>query len=130
IPHFEVRKNTQAISLGATILTSSEFDASDRKYPKLTGIEVGYKFYPTITRHKVDFYLHASILLQRIVDRWEVNYWNTTYSFYQNSDYRNVETIVNPTLGYGVSFSLLKRFKLTQSIGACYFFSGVDGGSF
>src|SRR5690606_2540290 len=60
IPHFEVRKNTQAISLGATILTTSEFDASDRKYPKLTGIEVGYKFYPTITRHKVDFYLHAS----------------------------------------------------------------------
>lgn len=126
-PYFEIRENFQAFSVGPTILTTSEFDASDRMYPKLTGFEVTYKLYPTISNRKVDFYLHGTLLFQRIIDKWEVNYWNDSYSFYESTDYKNIETIVNPTIGYGLSFDILKRVKVHQGIGAGYFFSGVKG---
>lgn len=129
-PYFEIRKSSQAFLLGATILTTSEFDASDRKYPKLTGVESSYKFYPMITDRKVDFYLHATLLVQRIVDRWEVNYWNDNYSSYESSGYKNVETIVNPSIGYGISFKILRRLELKQNIGAGYFFSTINGKRF
>ena len=126
-PYVEIRRKSMALTMGATILVTSEFDASDRKYPKLTGFEGSYKFYPTITNCKVDFHLHATLLFQRIVDRWEVNYWNNNYSFYENAAYKNVEKIVNPSLGYGISFNISKRLRVNQSIGAGYFFSTVNG---
>lgn len=130
IPQWEIRKNAHAFSVGLTILVTSGFDASDRKYPKLSGLHGSYKYFPIQASGKLDFYLHTSLLLKRIVDKWSVNYWDDDHSCYELLGYKNTEIIINPFVGYGITLKVLKRLSVTQSIGVGYFLSSIDGKEF
>src|SRR5690606_30098710 len=79
---------------------------------------------------KLDFYLHTSLLLQRIVDKWSVNYWNDDHSSYKPLGYENTEIIINPFVGYGITLKVLRRLSVTQTLGAGYFLSSIDGEAF
>ena len=129
-PYWEVRKKSHSFSAGPTILLSSEFDASDRKYPKLSGLQGSYKYYPFHASKRLDFFFHTTLNLQRIVDEWEANHWDANYSKYENFGYKNTELIINPLVGYGIKVNLFKNIALRHSIGAGYFFSFIDGDEF
>lgn len=126
-PHWAVRKKSHAVSIGPTILLTSEFDASDRKYPKLTGFRGRYLYFPFAASRTVDFYFHTTLVAQRIVDAYNVNYWNSDHSKYENVGYKNIEVILNPILGYEIKLKVWKGLSLHQSVGAGYFFSAIDG---
>lgn len=129
-PYWEIIKKSHSFSVGPTILLSSEFDASDRKYPKLTGVQGSYKYSPFQATKRLDFFFHATLIVQRIMDEWNANHWNANNSKYEKFGYRNTELIINPLVGYGIMVNLYKNIAVQQSLGAGYFFSYIDGDEF
>lgn len=127
VPSWEIRRKMHAFAVGPTILISSASDASDRKYPKLTGLRGAVRHYPFQATGKLDFFFQANLYLQRIVDRWEANSWNQDLTRYVTFGYVNTEWIINPHLGYGLEFKVWKGLFIEQSIGVGYFFSWIDG---
>ena len=127
VPSWEIRKKTHSFVLGPTILISSAADASDRKYPKLTGLRGSFRYFPFQDTGKLDFFFQGNLYFQRIVDRWDPNYWNQDFSRYVTFGYINTEWIINPHLGYGLEFNIWKRLFIEQSMGVGYFFSWING---
>lgn len=127
IPEWEIRKSSHAVAVGPVVLISSHFDASDKKYPKLTGLRNAYRYYPFPAASRLDCFLQANLYLLRIVDRWQANNWNPANTRYESFDYVNSEYIIDPHIGYGLTLDLFKGFYIEHNIEAGYFFSWIQG---
>jgi hypothetical protein len=128
-PQLEIQKSNHLWSLGPAILMATEKAVSEKKFPKLVGLQGTYKTYPLGGTKRVNFFLFDDLLLQRIVDTWSSTVWDDTQESYVAYTYSSAEFILQNNVGYGIELTVAKRFILKNSIGIGFYYSYTKGKS-
>lgn len=116
-----------SLSVGPTFLYASDIVTSNKNFPKLTGAQLNYKYFPNGISNKWDLYMFSQIVYQDIKDKWTSVIYNEDISAYQEFRYLNREYLVTANVGYGIKLKLSERLILSQGIGVGLYLSILDG---
>ena len=116
-----------AISIGPTILYASDIVTSNKKFPKLTGTQLNYKYYPNGINNKWNLFMFSQFSFQVIKDKWSSVIFVNPTEGYKEYKYLNKETQFLSNFGYGVAFKLTEKIALTQGLGIGLYISVLDG---
>ena len=113
--------------MAPTILVASNMGFQSSQIPKVSGVKVGYRFWPGTLNKRWTFYLANDLRFQRVKDSWKGNSFNEELSQYQETDYRVVEILIDNYLGYGVVLKITEHLSINQGVGIGAYVSSLNG---
>lgn len=106
---FGLRKNNHEWEIGPTFLLFPNYRSVNNGEFKLTGINTTYRIRPNSKGEVFDFYFKSTLYVQRIVDKWTAFIWDDDLGAYRHEDLRDIETLIQLYVGYGVQAKILKK---------------------
>lgn len=128
-PQLSLRRSSHEWSLGPAVLMGTAKTAATQNFPKLTGLQLTYKWFPLISQCGIDFFLYDDLLAQRLVDKWAATIWDSNNQKYVAYQYKNTEYVIHNNLGYGLELKLASHIKLQNSVGIGIYYSYTKGES-
>ena len=117
----------EQLIMAPTILVASNMGFQSSQIPKVSGIKIGYRFWPGTLNKKWAFYLANDLRFQRVKDSWKGNSYNEEISQYQDTDFRVVELLIDNYLGYGLVLKITKHLRVSQGVGVGVYVSSLNG---
>lgn len=124
-PQIVINQKRHSWHIGPTILWHSENTASDNNYPKLSGVQVDYRYNP-IKDKNLSLFLYSQLQVQHIKNEWSSNIWNYDLQSYVRHRYKNAEFMLVNHYGYGIRLKIFKSFYINQNVGLGVYFSDTD----
>lgn len=126
-PSFGMQFNKHTVALGPTILFASDIVTSNKKFPKLTGAQLDYSYFPNGTDDRWNVFFFSQFTLQTISDKWSSVIYNNQTKTYQEFKYLNKEIQFLSNFGYGIELTVSDKINFFQSVGIGYYFIELDG---
>jgi hypothetical protein len=128
-PQLEIKKSNHLWSFGPAILMTTEKAVSEKKYPKLVGLQGTYRAYPLEGPKRINFFLFDDLLIQRIVNKWTSTIWDNSQQTYVAYKYSSAELILQNHVGYGIELTLGKHLVTRNSFGIGFYYANTKGHS-
>ncbi len=125
-PGFLFRDGRHSYGLGPVVLIGAN-TGSGNDGPRLTGLRVGYRYFPSTTTSRLNFYVSTEIIGQRIAEQWQANAFDTELGSYRDLPYKSKELLIENHSGYGIQLKLSQSWYLFQGIGVGFYYSNFEG---
>lgn len=125
-PMIEFRNGKKGWKFGPSIILHGENEASDKNFPKLSGINATFVYYPLPSLSKINFYLFSTVRLLLISNKWESKIWDSNFGLYKAYKYKSDEFLITQNLGYGLIFNIKNHLSLRQGVGLGAYYSSTN----
>lgn len=126
-PYLAIGNLRKQLVVGPTLLIASNIGFATSNMPRLSGLKIGYRYWPGSLDKQWSFYLTNELRVQRVQEKWQGNFFDDQSLAYQDRNYRTVEVLIDNFTGYGVSFKINNKLSLNQGVGIGMYLSNLKG---